>query len=326
MEQEKISIIVPVYNIEADLSRCLDSLLGQTHGNLEIIAVDDGSPDNCGAILDSYAAKDGRVIVIHQKNGGVTRARVTGIRAATGDWVGFVDGDDYVEPDMFARLLDNARKYGADISHCGYQMVFPNRVDYYHNTGKILEQDGQSGLRELLDGSQVEPGLWNKLYRRNLMEGLLNSGVDALGIRINEDLLMNYYLFRDARKAVYEDFCPYHYIVRGNSAANTRNRECHVTDPIRVTEILSRENRETPKLYALSQRRYARALISGALQKHFPALAAEAKRKLRELEYDVLPRKERYMAMTVAYARPLYRAVRWVYEKITRVNHKYDLE
>ncbi len=320
-----ISIIVPVFKIENDLPRCIDSILAQTHRELEVILVDDGSPDSCGAICDSYAQKDSRVRVIHQQNGGVTRARFAGIRAATGQWVGFVDGDDFIEPDMYARLLDNARKYGADISHCGYQMVFPSRVDYYHNTGLLLELDRSAGLRELLNGTRVEPGLWNKLYRRELMDALLQSGIDAMGIRINEDLLMNFTLFSAAESSVYEDFCPYHYILRAGSATNSRNREHYWTDPLQVGQYLCRETAQAPELSAAAHRYYVRWLIRTAMQKYFPSPAKQARQALRRLNKSALPRKERYMALLVVYAPFVYRALRWVQNKITGADRKYDL-
>lgn len=325
MDNEKISVIVPVYNIEKELPRCIDSILAQTYRNLEVILVDDGSTDQCGALCDAYSAEDSRVRVIHRVNSGVTKARFAGIRAATGEWIGFVDGDDYIEPDMYERLIANARKYQADISHCGYQMVFPNRADYYHNTGRLAQQDKLTGLYDLLDGSMIEPGLCNKLFHKTLFHSLLHSGVEAMGIRINEDLLMNYYLFREAQCSVFEDFCPYHYIVRAGSAANTRNRECHVIDPIRVGQILCEETQSEPELYALAMRFYARSLISGAMQRNFPALAAKAQGELRRINKGSIPRKERYMAIMSGYCRPLYRLTRWVYERLTRVNHKYDI-
>ena len=133
----KISIIVPAYNIETYLARTLDSVLAQTYQNIEVIVVNDGSKDGTGAVIDRYAAQDHRVKAIHKENGGVTSARFRGVAEATGDWIGFVDGDDTIEPQMYGRLLENALKYGADISHCGYRMVFLSRVDYYYNTGSF---------------------------------------------------------------------------------------------------------------------------------------------------------------------------------------------
>ena len=109
--KEKISIIVPIYNVEPLLRRCIDSLLKQTYENLEIILIDDESPDNCGKIIDAYAKMDNRIKVIHQKNAGVCAARNAGLRIATGDYIGFIDPDDWATPDMFEYLYNNAKKY-----------------------------------------------------------------------------------------------------------------------------------------------------------------------------------------------------------------------
>ena len=126
MAEEKISVIVPIYNLAPWLGRCVESILAQTCENLEVILVDDGSGDDSLAIARSFAERDSRVKVIHQENAGVTTARLRGVAEATGDWIGFVDGDDELEPQMYARLLENAHSYGADISHCGYQRLSPD--------------------------------------------------------------------------------------------------------------------------------------------------------------------------------------------------------
>ena len=102
---EKISVIIPVYKVEPYLRQCLDSVVGQTYNNLEIIIIDDGSPDNCGVICDEYAAKDDRIIVIHKENGGLSAARNDGLELATGEWVAFVDSDDWCELDYYEQLL-----------------------------------------------------------------------------------------------------------------------------------------------------------------------------------------------------------------------------
>ena len=185
MNENKISVIVPVYNIENYIEKTVESIRNQTYKNLEIILVDDGSSDNSGRILDEIAAKDSRIQVIHQENGGVTSARIAGIKIATGDWIGFVDGDDFIEPDMYQRLLENALKYSAQISHCGYQMVFPSRVVYYYNTGRLVQQDKLTGLYDLLDGSFIEPGLCNKLFHKTLFHSLLHEGLIDLSIKNN---------------------------------------------------------------------------------------------------------------------------------------------
>lgn len=152
-----ISIVVPAYNVEPYIERTIRSLFAQTYQNLEIVAVDDGSTDGTAKILTALQKEDIRLKIICQKNSGVTKARFAGIRQATGEYIGFSDGDDYVEPEMFEILLKNAIQYQADISHCGYRMIVGNRTDYYYNTGKIIQQDHQKGLHDLLSGDFVEP-------------------------------------------------------------------------------------------------------------------------------------------------------------------------
>ena len=102
---EKISVIVPIYKVEQVLKRCVDSILSQTYENLEIILVDDGSPDQCPSICDAYARQDARIKVVHKKNGGLTSAWKEGVRHAEGEWLGFVDSDDWIEPDMYEFFL-----------------------------------------------------------------------------------------------------------------------------------------------------------------------------------------------------------------------------
>lgn len=235
MVADLISVIVPVYNVAADLPRCLDSILAQSHPNVEIIAVDDGSTDESGTILDQYRAKHPEIRVIHKENGGVTSARLRGVQEAFGEWIGFVDGDDEIEPEMYERLMANAKNSGADISHCGYQMVFEDgRVHYFHNTGTVEQHDKARGVRELLSGERTEPGLCNKLFRKNLFRGW---EMDA-HIKINEDLLMNYYLFTNANSSVFDDWCPYHYIVRSTSASRAKMNSHKIYDPIRVKDTI----------------------------------------------------------------------------------------
>ena len=237
MQGEKISVIVPAYNIAPWLTRCLDSLLAQTHENLEIVVVNDGSQDDTAAVLDGYAARYENIKAIHKENGGVTSARLRGVAEATGDWLGFIDGDDIIEPQMYARLLENAYAYGADISHCGHQVLFPDgRIGYVHNTGEVRPQDPLTGLKDLLDGGLIESGLCTKLYRRELFNGL-EDWMDC-SIKNNEDLLMNYYLFQRAGKSVFEDVCPYHYILRRGSASYRVFHEHSLFDPIRVRQII----------------------------------------------------------------------------------------
>ena len=234
-----ISVIVPAFNVESTIIRTLDSILNQTYSEIEIVVVDDGSVDETGNVIDIYASRHEQVTVIHTKNQGVTSARLTGVAEASGEWIGFVDGDDEIEPDMYELLLKNGERYKADISHCGYQMIFADgRVSYFHNTGCFVKQDKIAGLKDLLDGSMVEPGLWNKLFRKTLFHSLLNNEVMDSSIRINEDLLMNYILFSNSNMSVFQDVCKYHYLVRDTSASRASLNQYKIFDPIRVKQLI----------------------------------------------------------------------------------------
>ncbi len=236
---DRISVIVPVYNVAADLPRCLDSILAQTYPDIEIVAVDDGSPDNSGGILDRYAEKYPSIRVIHKENGGVTSARLCGIQEASGDWIGFVDGDDEIEPNMYAQLINNAKNHNAQISHCGYQMIFPNgRVSYFHNTGVTTIKNKTDSLIDLLNGNMIEPSLCNKLFLRTLFVSVLEDCKIMQGIKINEDLLMNFLLFLNAEQSVFVDWCPYHYIVREQSATRSSFSKNQIYDPLYVKEYI----------------------------------------------------------------------------------------
>lgn len=243
-----ISVIIPAYNICNELPSCLDSVLRQTLANIEIIVVNDGSTDDTAAVTEHYASQDPRVIAIHQENSGVTNARLAGVRASRGQWIAFVDGDDQVDSDMFSHLLENAEKYGADISHCGYRKISPNRIDYYYNTGKILEQDHEIALKDLLSAEFIEPALCNKLYKRSLFHKLLAKPLMDPNIRNYEDMLMNFFLFQESSKAIYEDFCPYQYIFRADSASTAKPNRYKLLGPLQVFKIIRSHLAEDPLL------------------------------------------------------------------------------
>lgn len=239
MEDNKISVIIPVYNLEAYVERAVRSVLQQNYTNIEILIIDDGSTDNSWKVVQRIAASDNRVIPIRQENKGVTSARINGIRHATGQWIGFVDGDDEIESDMYQILLSNAEKYHTDISHCGYQMIFSDgRISYFHNTGCIKKQDRLTGMKDLLEGALVEPGLWNKLFHRTLFNDLLTMGEMYKSVKINEDLLMNYILFSKSNLSVFQDVCKYHYLVRKESASRGELNEHKIFDPIYVKQYI----------------------------------------------------------------------------------------
>lgn len=217
----KVSVIVPVYRCEEFLPACIDSILGQTHQNLEVILVDDGSPDGSGAICDAYAAKDSRVRVIHQENAGVSAARNAGIDAATGDAIAFVDSDDTVEKDQYEVLVRLASEHEADIAHCGYRKVhFDGSTKDVLGTGVLLVQDALEASECLLTGKYFTGSPCTKLYRTALFGEIRFDP----SLKINEDVWLNVQIFRKARKLVFWDVPKYCYYERSQSATRVTNR------------------------------------------------------------------------------------------------------
>jgi len=292
--------------------------MAQTYSNLEIILVDDGSADNSRNVISELASEDPRIVPVFKRNGGVTSARLEGVKIASGDYIGFVDGDDYIEKDMYERLVENARRFDADISHCGYQTRFPDgRIQYYHNTRVCLQMERNMALTELIDGERIEPGLWNKLFARKLFDDLLNKEQMDISIRINEDLLMNFYLFMKAKNSVFEDVCLYHYIARENSASRSRINEYRVMDPIRVKEIILAQCPQELKDTAM--RVYLRTCVYSynavLWSREYAYLRDRIRAMLTERKacFGYLPKKQRLMAEMIARTPALYALIYPVY-------------
>lgn len=169
---QRISVIVPVYNVQRYLPQCLDSLLSQTYEDLEIFLIDDGSTDTSGAICDRYAAKDPRITVIHQPNGGAANAKNTGLRQASGQYLAFLDSDDFLEPDAYRFMLEAMNRHGTDAVQCRFRDVF---VDKNRNSGVLFPEevlDAEAYLA-LYTTDWTCGLLWDKLYRRELFAGIL---------------------------------------------------------------------------------------------------------------------------------------------------------
>ena len=211
MQPPNISIIVPIYDVEPYLRTCLDSILRQTYRNLEIILVDDGSPDACGAICDEYALRDKRIRVIHQTNGGVSAARNVGLAAATGDWIGWVDPDDWIEADMFEFLLCQAQKEkDIDVVICGgYEEYKYRKVPFGCPCRQILDRKG--ALQGFLEDRYMHNALYDKLWRKKLYDGIRF----PVG-HTYEDLAVIYRLYGKADRFLCLPEQKYHYRQRQN--------------------------------------------------------------------------------------------------------------
>lgn len=203
---ELISIIVPVYNVEKYLNQCLDSVCMQTYKNLEIILIDDGSTDKSGEICDEYAAKDNRIIVIHKENIGVSDSRNKGLDIATGNYIGFVDSDDWIEFNMFEILYKGIKEYKADISICGHAEVYENGLlKPFHADSPVIFSPIDA-IEELIKENSFRDYLVNKLFTKKLF----NSIRLPVG-RIIEDKAIMYKLFDQSDAIVYLSEVLYYY-------------------------------------------------------------------------------------------------------------------
>lgn len=216
-EKPTISIIVPVYNVEKYLPECIESILAQTFTDFELILVEDGSPDGCPALCDAAAEKDGRIRVIHQKNGGLSAARNAGLDIARGEWIGIVDSDDYIAPEMYEKLYRAVQQTGADLALCDYAKVDEAGVPCVQ-THVAVPQKSLTG-RELLQKAYwtTVQIAWNKLYRRDIFAQLRY----PVG-KLNEDFFVIPEICLNTQKAVVIPDVLYYYVQRGDSIMGKR--------------------------------------------------------------------------------------------------------
>ena len=252
-----ISVIIPVYNTKQYLSDCLNSILAQTYRNLEILFVDDGSTDGSGEMLDTFAAMDERIRVIHQENGGVCAARNRGIDEARGEYLSFIDSDDTLEPDMYEVLMGLIGEYGVQIAHCSYQRVTSCVVTPIGNSGEIYHQTKGEALRCLLRGKYFVGSCWTKLYAKELFADVRF----PMGIRTSEDMLVNFRVFSRAERTVFADVCKYNYLTSETSSCVRTPQRKRAEDLLTVNRQMLAENR-CPELKDNLEKRILNSLFS----------------------------------------------------------------
>ena len=208
-----ISIIVPIYHVEQYLNRCVESIVNQTYSNLEIILVDDGSPDNCPKMCDDWAKRDSRIKVIHKGNGGLSDARNAGMKIAKGDVISFIDSDDWIDPNFFEVMLNVMQDDESDIVSCG--------VKWVDEDGELLRTasveahemfNTHDSMQELLHDGKLKQHVWNKLYRRNVIENIpFEKG------KYHEDVFWSYQVIGQAKKISVIPDSFYNYVQRTDS-------------------------------------------------------------------------------------------------------------
>lgn len=251
----KVSVIIPVYNVAEYLPKCLDTVIAQTHSNLEIIVVDDGSSDGSSFICDEYAAKDSRIIVVHKENGGVSSARNVGLDIASGEWIGWVDPDDWVELDMFEYLVENTSAFDADIVVCGRQLEYPDRSEAYTFEQQIL-MDRETAISVLLENEIMRNYLWDKLWKRSLF-----SDIRFPEGRTYEDIAVLHRLFERAECVCCLPQIKYHYWQRDNGIVNNISLKNRINYYLAAEQRYSEMKDEWPQFRGLLEGQCVAAAI-----------------------------------------------------------------
>lgn len=212
-----ISVVIPIYNVEKYLVRCIESIINQTYTKLEIILVNDGSNDNCGSICNEYAEKDNRIIVIHKENGGLSDARNAGLKIATGEYICFIDSDDYIHEKMIDTLYNLIIDNNAQISVCSFRKVYDSFLNYAKEKKDkniiINKLNNVEALNNLFNELYLTTVVaWNKLYNKELFEN-----IEYPKNKYHEDEYTTYQLIYKAQKIVYTNQVLYYYLQRNNS-------------------------------------------------------------------------------------------------------------
>lgn len=249
-----ISVIVPVYRVEDYLDECVQSIIDQSYTNLEIILVDDGSPDKCPQMCETWKSKDNRIKVVHKKNGGLSSARNAGLDIARGDYISFVDSDDYIAQDMILNLYKCIKKNKTDISACKIYSVTGNIIVEYDKSGNAIK-DKSNVLRafdylRLYLGGNIENASWNKLYKRECFKTIrFREG------RNNEDYLMLYELCKSISSISFVDYFGYYYRQREGSIVHDKKKYLYFDIIDNIQEIKEDIEKNIPQLIGIIRKK-----------------------------------------------------------------------
>lgn len=315
-----VSVIIPVYNIEKYLKRCVDSVINQTYKNLEIILIDDGSTDNSGTICDDLALNDNRIIVIHHNNQGPSIARNKGIEIAKGEYISFVDGDDYCHPKMIEILLDEVIKNGSDISVCGFKKVFKFNTVEFEKVNEINSKTyTENKILELFFKADTHYDLnviWNKLYKAGLF-----SDIRFPEGRFHEDNAISYKLLDHSKSITIIFLDLYYYFQREGSTMHRNIDISRANDIVFVNEEMVKYF-NVKNMYLFESKRYAFDFVTDCVvndcfteKKAYKILVDYGR---RNLEYIVktLTFKEVLFYISVLYFGNIYKKYRKIKNKL----------
>ena len=317
-----VSIIVPIYNVEKYLQRCIDSLFAQTYVNIEIVLVDDGSADRSLSICKKNAQQDERVRVFSKTNGGVADTRNFGVSVARGQWISFVDPDDYVDPDYIEYLYGILVKSNATMSICQHRNVYKNgkiQTNLYEGPAVL---DSHTAVKRLLYDDQIDTSVWAKLYPAWVFKKIhFPKG------RLFEDIAATYKTFLASDSIAVGSEAKYSYPFRYNSIVNDQF-SLHKLDLIDMTEQMACEVKKVyPDLQIASQRRVLYAYISTLNQMQnvdgYQEIREQLISKIKELRKPVLedhkaPIRDKVAICLIGFSYPIYRKAWKIYLKIKK--------
>lgn len=282
IKMPELSIIVPIYKAEKYLPKCIESVLNQTLKDFELILVNDGSPDRCGRICEEYAEKDGRIKVIHKKNNGVSSARNRGLEIATGEYIGFVDADDWIDSDMYERLIRELELTHTDICIGGFKRQFEDHSEIIFQKEPPQIFKAAIALEKMLEWKLFRWELADKVYKRKLFAKLkFDENIGG-----GEDLLINWELFHRAEKVAYFPIYAYHYVVRKDSTTQSDFSAWHLTY-LDVLRSIRKKTIDSPEhIKKMLESFYGAALVS-ILLKMLLFNAVQYKVEIKSLQKEI---------------------------------------
>ena len=320
--EDLISVVIPVYNVEKYLSKCLESIINQTYKNIEIICVNDGSEDNCSKILSEYKKRDNRIKIINKENGGLSSARNAGIDISTGKYITFIDSDDYIDEDCIEFLYKEIIENNADLSVCSHKVLYENGGVIDKATHNKYIYNSEQALKKMLYDQDYDISAWAKLYNKKLFKN-----VRYPNGRIFEDSATTYKLMDNARIIAVNSESKYNYIIRKNSIT-TNDFSLKRLDLIKSTEeMCDYINSKYKDLRAGTKRRLVYAYLSTLTQ------LLKSNHKNPEIEKDLCdfikrnskivlkdketPKRDRLALVALKFGPNTYKFVWKIYEILT---------
>lgn len=321
MTEPLISVIVPVYQVEPWLERCVDSIRNQTYRNLEIILVDDGSPDRCGEMCDQFAQEDNRILVIHRENGGLSAARNTGLDNCHGEYIGFVDSDDFIHPEMYARLYGDICSLGTKLAFCQPMMCYMGKASFPPAKASVAIFSKE----EILEKSLCDIiwfSAWTKLYHNSLFEGLRYPEG-----RTNEDYPVTVRIFDRCDRIAVDFNRLYAYCKRANSITTSSSVRNAYDQIISALEVLVYMKETHPDFVSLASRILLSSCV-GFLLKTDGVYANEFQAKrddvfyiirryfLEEIRNPYLCLSQKALLVAAYSGKRIYAFASWIYNRI----------